>query len=199
GAFAVSAIIIGTLGAVQLASHQIAISCASVTFMVSWGLAQGGSIRISNAWGRNNWTDINNIGKSTLLSGLLYGIFTAVLFICFRNVLPRAFNGNAAVLSLSAVLMLFAAVFQISDSTQAIGAGILRGVKDVRVPTWYIAAAYWAIGIPLGCLMAFTFRLGAAGMWIGFVAGLTFSSLFLNLRFFKILKRNTDMVKVGAF
>lgn len=61
GAFAVSAIIIGTLGAVQLASHQIAISCASVAFMVSCGLSQGGSIRVSNAWGRNSWKDINNI------------------------------------------------------------------------------------------------------------------------------------------
>ncbi len=187
GAFAVSAIIIGTLGAVPLAAHQIAISCASVTFMVSWGLAQGGSIRVSNAWGRNNWTDIGNIGKSTLISGLLYGIFTAVCFVCLRNILPKAFNSNAAVLSLSAMLMLFAGIFQISDSTQAIGAGLLRGIKDVKTPTWYIAASYWAIGIPLGCLMAFTFKMGAAGMWIGFVGGLTFSSMFLNRRFFKML------------
>ncbi len=189
GAFAVSAIIIGTLGAVQLASHQIAISCASVAFMVSWGLSQGGSIRVSNAWGRNSWKDINNIGKSTLLSGLLYGIFGAISFVCLRNILPRAFTGNAAVLSLSAILMLYAAVFQISDATQAIGAGLLRGIKDVRIPTLYIATAYWVIGIPLGCLMAFTFEMGAAGMWIGFVGGLTFSSLFLNNRFFKMLRR----------
>ena len=191
GAFAVSAIIIGTLGAVPLASHQIAISCASVTFMVSWGLAQGGSIRTSNAWGRNNWRDIGNIGKSTLISGLVYGIFCAVAFVCLRNILPKAFNSNAEVLSLSAILMLYAGIFQISDSTQAIGAGLLRGIKDVQIPTLYIAAAYWAIGIPLGCLMAFTFKMGAAGMWIGFVGGLTFSSLFLNKRFFKMLGKNT--------
>ncbi len=190
GAFAVSAIIIGTLGAVQLASHQIAISCASVTFMVSWGLAQGGSIRTSNAWGRNNWKDIGNIGRSTLISGLLYGIFCAILFMCFRNILPKAFNGNAEVLSLSAILILYAGIFQISDATQAIGAGLLRGIKDVKIPTLYIAAAYWAIGIPLGCVMAFTFKMGATGMWIGFVGGLTFSSLFLNRRFFKMLNKN---------
>jgi MATE family multidrug resistance protein len=190
GAFAVSGIIIGTLGAVQLASHQIAISCASVAFMVSWGLAQGGSIRISNAWGRNNWRDISIIGRSTLLSGLLYGIVGAIIFVCFRNILPRAFNNNENVLVLSAVLMLYAAVFQISDATQAIGAGLLRGIKDVKTPTWYIAIAYWVVGIPLGCLMAFTYKMGAAGMWIGFVGGLTFSSMFLNRRFFKMLRRN---------
>jgi multidrug resistance protein, MATE family len=189
GAFAVSGILIGTLGAVQLASHQIAISCASVAFMVSWGLAQGGSIRISNAWGRNNWRDISIIGRSTLLSGLLYGIFGAIIFICFRNILPRAFNNNGAVLALSSVLMVYAAVFQISDATQAIGAGLLRGIKDVRMPTVFIAIAYWVAGIPLGCLMAFTFKMGAAGMWIGFVGGLTFSSVFLNRRFFKMLRR----------
>src|SRR5664279_3099939 len=189
GAFAISAILIGTLGAVQLAAHQIAISCASMAFMVSWGLAQGGSIRVSNAWGRNHWKDISNIGKSTLLSGLSYGVFGALFFISFRNVLPRAFSHNEAVLSLSAILMLFAAVFQISDATQAIGAGLLRGIKDVRTPTLYIAAAYWAIGIPLGCLMAFTFKMGAAGMWIGFVGGLSFSSFFLNTRFFTMLRK----------
>ncbi|MEO8415877.1 MAG: MATE family efflux transporter [Ginsengibacter sp.] len=196
GAFAVSGIIIGTLGAVQLAAHQIAISCASVAFMVSWGLAQGGSIRVSNAWGRNHWKDISNIGKSTLLSGLSYGIFGALFFISFRNVLPLAFSHNEAVLSLSAILMLFAAVFQISDATQAIGAGLLRGIKDVRTPTLYIAAAYWAIGIPLGCLMAFTFKMGAAGMWIGFVGGLSFSSFFLNMRFFSMLRKKGNGLTV---
>ena len=190
GAFAVSAILIGTLGAVQLAAHQIAIGCASMAFMVSWGLAQGGSIRTSNAWGRSNWTEISVIGKSTLLSALVYGTFCAIFFICFRNILPRAFSSNAAVLSLSAILMIYAAVFQISDATQAVGAGLSRGIKDVKVPTLYILIAYWVVGIPLGCLMAFKFKFAAAGMWIGFVGGLTFSSAFLNARFFKTLKRN---------
>ena len=186
GAFAVSGIIIGTLGAVQLASHQIAIGCASVAFMISWGLAQGGSIRVSNAWGRNNWRDISIIGRSTLLSGLLYGIFGAIIFICFRNILPRAFNTNGAVLALSSVLMVYAAVFQISDATQAIGASLLRGIKDVKIPTVYIGIAYWAVGIPLGCLMAFTFKMGAVGMWIGFLGGLLFFPVFLTRGFFKI-------------
>jgi multidrug resistance protein, MATE family len=190
GAFAVSGIIIGTLGAVQLAAHQIALSYASLAFMVSWGLAQGGSIRVSNALGRNNWKDISVIGRSTLLSGVGYGITGVIFFVLFKNLLPLAFNNDATVIAMAAVLMLYAAVFQISDATQAIAVGLLRGVKDVKVPTMYIAIAYWAIGIPVGCMMAFVFKMGAAGMWIGFVSGLTFSSLFLNYRFFKILKRN---------
>ena len=189
GAFAVSSIIIGPLGAAQLAAHQIALNCASFAFMVSWGLAQGGSIRTSNAWGRNNWNDISIIGKSTLLSGVGYGIVGLLFFVLFRNYLPLVFNNDSDVMALAAVLMLYAAIFQISDATQAIAVGLLRGIKDVKVPTMYIALAYWAIGIPVGCLMAFTFKMGAAGMWIGFVSGLTFSSLFLNKRFFKMLLR----------
>jgi MATE family multidrug resistance protein len=188
GAFAVSSIIIGTLGAIQLAAHQIAISCASLAFMVSWGLAQGGSIRVSNALGRNNWRDIHIIGKSTLVSSLIYGMFGVLFFISFRNFLPLAFNNNPTVIALASVLMLLAALFQISDASQAIAVGLLRGINDVKIPTLYIAIAYWVVGIPIGCLMAFTFKMGAAGMWIGFVSGLTFSSVFLNYRFFKLLK-----------
>ena len=127
GAFAVSGIIIGTLGAVQLAAHRIALSCASVAFMVSWGLAQGGSIRISNAMGRNNWKDIELVGKSTLLSGLAYGVFGLLFFIFLRNALPLAFNNDPHVVELASVLMIYAAVFQVSDATQAIGVGLLRG------------------------------------------------------------------------
>ena len=185
GAFAVSGIIIGTLGAVQQAAHHIALSCAAFTFMVSMGLAQGGAIRVSNAWGRNHWGDIRIIGKTTLLSGLVYGVLCAITFVCVKDVLPLAFNSDTAVVSIASVLMLFAALFQISDSTQAIGVGLLRGIKDVKVPTLYVALAYWVVGIPTGCLMAFVFDMGAAGMWVGFVAGLTFSSVFLNLRFFR--------------
>lgn len=190
GAFAVSGIIIGTLGAVQQAAHQIALSCAAFTFMVSMGLAQGGAIRTSNAWGRNNWKDITIIGKSTLLSGVCYGLFCAIFFVSVRHYLPLAFNDDATVVGIASVLMLYAAFFQLSDATQAIGVGLLRGIKDVHVPTLYVALAYWVVGIPTGCLMAFTFKMGAAGMWIGFLSGLTASSIFLNKRFFNIIKKN---------
>ncbi len=190
GAFAVSGIIIGTISAVAQAAHQIALSCAAFTFMVSMGLAQAGSIRVSNAFGRSDWPKISGIGKSTLLTALVYGSFCAIVFTLFRNELPKIFNDNGQVLQLAGLLLLFAAVFQISDSTQAIGAGLLRGIKDVRVPTLLIAVAYWVIGLPLGWLLAFRFHMGAAGMWLGLIAGLTFASLFLIGRFLKMAKRN---------
>jgi MATE family multidrug resistance protein len=188
GAFAVSGILIGTIGAVEQAAHQIALSIASLTFMVSWGLSQAGSIRTSNAYGRNDHKEIFLIGKSTLIMALIYGSFCAIVFILLRYQLPVIFNHEIHVVSMAAYLLLFAALFQISDSTQAISAGLLRGIKDVKVPTIFIAIAYWVIGIPAGCLLAFHFEMGAAGIWTGFIIGLTFSAAFLSLRFRKMTR-----------
>jgi MATE family multidrug resistance protein len=193
-AFAVSGIIIGTISAVAQAAHQIALSCASFTFMVSMGLAQAGSIRVSNAFGRRDWSKISLIGKSTLLTALGYGIFCAIGFIVLRNKLPAAFNNNADVLELAGLLLLFAAVFQISDSTQAIGAGLLRGIKDVKVPTLLIAIAYWVVGLPAGYALAFGLNMGAAGMWLGIIIGLTLASIFLIIRFLRMSAKNVTPI-----
>ncbi len=189
GAFALSGILIGMLGAVEQAAHQIALMCAAFTFMVPLGLSMGTSIRVSNAWGRKAWASIELIGKSSLLSALVYGTACALFYVSMRHYLPRAFTQDAPVIAIASALMLFAGFFQISDATQAIGVGLLRGIKDVKTPTFYIALAYWIIGIPVGCLMAFYFHMGAAGMWLGFLAGLTCSSVFLNRRFFRMIGR----------
>jgi len=76
---------------------------------------------------------------------------------------------------------------------QAVSAGLLRGIKDVKVPTLFIAVAYWAIGIPVGCVLAFHFKMGAAGIWSGFITGLTFSACFLSLRFRKMAQQKNQV------
>ncbi len=189
-AFAVSGIIIGTLGAVSQAAHQIALSCAAFTFMVSMGLSQAGSIRVSNAFGRGNWNQIRVIGETTLVTAFLYGCFCAICFAVFRWQLPEVFNENPEVIKLTALLLLFAAVFQISDATQATGAGLLRGIKDVKIPTVLVTVAYWVIGIPVGWLFAFHFKMGAAGMWLGLILGLTLASVFLGARFLRMVRQH---------
>jgi MATE family multidrug resistance protein len=189
GAFAVTGILIGTIGAVAQAAHQIALSCASFTFMVALGLSQAGSIRTSNAYGRLDWPKISLIGRSTIYTAVLYGTFCALLFVLFRFQLPQVFTKDAGVHALAAVLLLMAGIFQISDSTQAIGAGLLRGIKDVKTPTLLIGIAYWVIGIPSGYLFSHYFNMGAAGMWLGLILGLTFSSVFLQTRFFNRVKK----------
>lgn len=192
GAFAISGILIGTIDYVSQAAHQIALSCASFTFMASMGLAQAGSIRTSNAFGRNDWPKIATIGKSTLIIALMYGVFCAIGFTLLKDRLPLYFNKELPVIQMASALLLFAAIFQISDSTQAIGAGLLRGIKDVKVPTILIAIAYWVVGIPVGCLLAFTFKMGASGIWLGFITGLTLSSIFLTIRFLRLSGKVRD-------
>lgn len=188
GAFAISGILIGTMGAVAQAAHQIALGCAALTFMVSMGLSQAGSIRTSNAFGAGDRLKISLIGKSTLITGVVYGVLCAIMFILLRNVLPTMFNKNVEVIELASVLLLLAGIFQISDATQVIGAGLLRGIKDVKVPTYLVAVAYWVIGLPAGCLLAFGFDMGASGMWLGFIIGLTLAGAFLSYRFLRKMR-----------
>lgn len=195
GAFAISGILVGTIGAIEQASHQIALQCASFTFMVSLGLAQGNSIRISNAYGRKDWKHIHLIGKSTLYTGLLYGILCAVFYAVFRQQIPYIFNDNAEVVSLASLLLLYAAIFQISDATQAIAVGSLRGITDVKYPTILLTIAYWVVALPAGWLLAFRAQMSTHGIWIGLVIGLTFVSIVLNRRFFKMVNRHLTFSK----
>ena len=182
-AFSISGIMIGWLGATSQAAHQIALNLASATFMASSGLALGGSIRIANAFGRNEKMLLRSIGVSTIAGSLMYGVFCALLFILFKDHLPLLFTNNAQVATVSSALLVFAALFQISDASQAIGVGLLRGMKDVKIPTAFVAIAYWLIGIPIGYYLAFKLGMGAPGIWLGFVTGLTASSILLNTRF----------------
>lgn len=190
-AFAVSGIMIGWLGATSQAAHQIALNLATATFMAALGLSMGGSIRIANAFGRNENRLLQAIGKSTFAGGLAYGIFCALMFVLLRHHLPFLFTKNPTVAAITSSLLIIAALFQISDATQAIGVGMLRGIKDVKMPTAFVAIAYWAIGIPIGYYLAFVLKMGAAGIWLGFVTGLTASSVLLNSRF---LKRTKSMI-----
>lgn len=195
GAFAVSAILIGTLGAREQAAHQIAMSMVALTFMIAMGLSQAGSIRVSNSFGRKDLPLLRLIGKTTFVTAVVYGTVCAVLFVLLRNYIPFLFTQDTAVIEIAVSLLLFAAIFQISDSTQAISSGLLRGIKDVKIPTIYIAIAYWVVGLPVGSLLTFYFEMGASGIWIGFIVGLTISALLLSLRFKNITKSEKVLSK----
>ncbi|MFT4095173.1 MAG: MATE family efflux transporter [Niabella sp.] len=191
GAFAGSGIIIGMIGAAPQAAHQIALSCAAFAFMVSLGLSQAGSIRVSHAYGTYNWKRIAVIGRSTVTLAVIYGAVCCILFSIFRMQLPLLFNHENNVVGIAAGLLLLAAVFQIPDALQAVSAGLLRGIKDVNIPTLFVFIAYWIVGLPLGCLMAFHFGMNERGMWWGFISGLSFSAIALTLRFLKKARHHT--------
>ncbi|HLU94322.1 MAG TPA: MATE family efflux transporter [Membranihabitans sp.] len=186
GAFAVSGIIVGWFGAIQLAAHQIAISIALLTFMVSMGLSAAGSILVGNYLGRKDLSGARAIGKRTIVMGLIYGICCAVFFTLTNTTLPYIFNDEKAVIEYAAILLIFAGIFQISDAIQAISVGLLRGLYDVRIPTIFVFIAYWVIGIPLGYFLAFHRSWEAQGMWTGLVIGLSVSAILMTTRFFRI-------------
>lgn len=196
GAFAVSAILIGTIGAREQAAHQIAIAAVTMTFMVSVGLSQAGSIRVSNMLGRKDLPLLRLIGKTSLMTAVIYGTICAVAIILLRPYIPAIFTEDFEVAKIAAGLLLLAGIFQISDSTQAISSGLLRGIKDVKVPTILIGIAYWVVGLPVGSLLAFYYDMGASGIWIGFIVGLTISAILLTLRFKKIARKDSFLLKI---
>jgi len=188
-AFAVSGIMTGWLGYVQQAAHQIAISIASFTFMVSVGISAAGSIRVGYAYGKQDWKQARSVGTSTLYIAAAYGLACAIFFVIGRFQLPLLFNDEPRVVDYAAVLLFLTAVFQISDSVQAIGVGLLRGIQDVKVPTFFVLLAYWVIGIPSGYALAFWQGWEVAGIWVGLVLGLSASALLLTVRFLRLTKK----------
>ncbi len=185
GAFSFAVIMVGWLGTKQLAAHQIAINLASISFMATLGISSAGSVRVGNALGRRNVEEIRRSGFIAVLLGASFMAFCGVLFVIFRNSLPSLYINDPAVISIASDLLLIAAVFQISDGTQAVGIGILRGLTDVKAPMLITFIAYWVLALPTGYLLGFTFNLNVAGVWIGLLIGLSASALMLTLRFNK--------------
>ena len=173
----------GWLGYVQQAAHQIALNMAAITYMVSLGISSAGSIRVANARGMGSSDQVKKIGYSNFSMAAIYGLICAFLLFLGRNVLPQLFNDEFEVLKYTSGLMILAGIFQISDSTQAVGIGLLRGVQDMKVPTLIVLLAYWIVGIPIGYYLAFDLKWEVYGLWVGFIVGLSASALLLFFRF----------------
>jgi MATE family multidrug resistance protein len=189
GAFAGAALMMGSISVVSGAAHQIALSLAAITYMISTGISAAGSILTGHALGRRSASDIFLAGKSALYIILSFMVFTALVFIIFRNALPLLFTDDLIVVHLSASLLLVAAFFQLSDGAQCVGLGILRGIGDTQIPTFITLMAYWVLGLPLAWYLGFRTSLGPIGIWIGLSAGLTFSAVALNTRFFYLQQK----------
>ncbi|OGU60735.1 MAG: MATE family efflux transporter, partial [Ignavibacteria bacterium RBG_13_36_8] len=154
-AFAFAAIMIGWLGSIQLAAHQIAINLASATYMIILGISAAGTIRVGHAVGEASIPETRRAGFTALtLAASLMFIF-AVLFITMRYILPQIYINEIEVINLAADLLIVAALFQISDGLQATGAGVLRGLTDVKMPMIIILISYWIIGIPIAYTLGF--------------------------------------------
>lgn len=186
GAFVATALMMGWLGTVPLAAHQIAIGCASLAFMFPLGLSLAVSLRISRAQGEGRGDALRPIGFGALLTGLVIMVGFALAFALAGRGITAAFTPAADVAALAAQLLVVAAFFQLFDGGQVISAGALRGLHDVRVPTVITFIAYWVISLPLGYGLAFHTPLGAVGLWTGLAAGLGCAALLLGWRFHRL-------------
>ncbi|MBU0559736.1 MAG: MATE family efflux transporter [Bacteroidetes bacterium] len=183
GAFSFSAIMIGWIGAKELAAHQIAISLASITFMFILGISAAATIRVGNEVGRKDQTELRKAGFTAIIIAASIMAFFGSSFIALRNFLPTLFIDDVEVISIAASLLIVAAFFQISDGVQALGMGVLRGMTDVKVPMYIAFVAYWMIGIPLGYVLGFVFNFGVVGIWVSLSIGLSTAAILLSLRF----------------
>lgn len=183
GAFAAAALMMGWLGAPALAAHQVALSCASFTFMFPLGLSMAVSLRLSRAVGAGRRDLLRPIGfGSLLLSTALMATF-ATIFALAGGTLARGFSTDPVVTTLAARLLLVAAIFQLFDGGQVVAAGALRGLTDVKVPTLITFTAYWLLALPAGYFLAFHTGMGPTGVWAGLAAGLACAAIMLWLRF----------------
>ncbi|RZJ91282.1 MAG: MATE family efflux transporter [Chryseobacterium sp.] len=182
-AFSGAAILIGTIGAVEQAAHQISISLASMTYMIASGVASAATIKTGNNFGKKSFDDLRKSAIASYHVILLFMSCTAIIFIVAHTIMPFIYTDDAKVVAIAGQLLVIAGFFQLFDGTQVVGLGVLRGIGDVNMPTFITFLAYWVVGIPVGYLLGFTFGLGVYGIWYGLTFGLLTASILLFLRF----------------
>jgi MATE family multidrug resistance protein len=188
----------GVLGKNPQAANQIALNLSSMTFMIAIGLSVTAMIRVGNQKGLQNFKELRRIAYSIFLLVVVLDIVFALIFFIFNTQLPRVYvdehdvmnmADNTEVISIAAKLLLVAAVFQISDGIQVVVLGALRGLQDVKIPTFITFIAYWIIGFPISYFLGKESVLGSVGIWIGLLAGLTASAIMLYIRFNYLTKK----------
>ncbi|NDW10243.1 MATE family efflux transporter [Dysgonomonas sp. 520] len=181
-AFALTSIMMGWIGTVQIAANQIAMTISNCAFMIIIGLGSATTIRISHSYGRNDAPELKKAANASYHMGLMWNTFTAIMFIVFREQIARIFTDDPEVIRIASQLLIFVAAFQFSDGLQSISVGILRGIQDVKPIATIAFFSYIVINLPTGYLCAFIFNWGAGGLWVGFIFGLSIAAILLMRR-----------------
>jgi MATE family multidrug resistance protein len=189
GLFVAVALVIGTLGTDVVAGHQVAINVASVTFMVPLGLALATTVRVGHAVGRGDAQGVRDAGLVGIVLTLCTQFVSSSLMLLLPQRIAALYTADAGVIALAAQLLVLAGLFQFSDGIQVAANGALRGLKDTRIPMFITLFAYWGVGMPVGWWLAFPHGLGARGMWMGLIAGLSMAALLLSRRFWRLARR----------
>ncbi|WP_291402269.1 MATE family efflux transporter [Daejeonella sp.] len=188
-AFSGAAVLIGTIGAVDQAAHQVAINLASMTYMMAGGISAAATIKTGNNFGKEDYLNLRLSAISSYHIVLVFMAIAALLFAGLNQYLPLIYTSDKAVINIAAQLLIIAGLFQLFDGTQVVGLGILRGLGDVNIPTFITFVAYWIIGIPVGYFLGIYLEMGANGIWYGLTLGLLVSAALLFARFHYFSKK----------
>jgi MATE family multidrug resistance protein len=197
GAFSVAIIMMGWISETALAAHQIAINIASTTFMMATGFSFAGGIRIGEAWGKRSIKGIKLAGFSAYFLVFLFMSLCSVLILTFDHFLLELYIDDLEVIKIALPLLAIAAFFQLSDGIQVVGLGVLRGLADIKLPTLITFVAYWVVALPMGYILGFVLGLKSIGIWLGLLAGLSVSAVFLYFRFRKLSKPHALRARFG--
>jgi MATE family multidrug resistance protein len=198
GVFALVGFLAGRLGAADVGAHQIAISCASVSFTVAIGIGNAGGVRVGWAVGAGDRVAARRAGLVAFGAGAAFMSLAALTFLLFPHALARLFTDAPEVLATAGPLLVVAAVFQVSDGVQGVGAGVLRGAGDTRFTFAANMVGHWVVGLPLALGLGLAAGLGVVGLWWGLAAGLSAVAIALLGRFLRISAREMRRVEEQA-
>lgn len=188
GIFTLVTVLMARISARATAAHQIALGLASLSFMGALGVAQATSVRVGRYVGEGSRVDARRAGHTGIALGVGYMAAWALVFAAAPRLLARIFSNDPAVLDAAVPLVRLAALFQLGDGAQVVGAGALRGAGDTRWPLLANLVAHWAIAFPIAWTLGFTLHWGAVGLWCGLVAGLWSIGLALVFRFGRLTR-----------
>ena len=187
--FSISGVMIGWLGTVPLAAHQVVASISTLGFMLYYGVGSAVSIRVSNFFGRG---DIAGVRRATLAGTHLLGLLAisvSVFFLLVREHIGWLYTSSEEVVNLVAVLMVILVFYQFGDSLQIIFANALRGVADVTSMAVISFIGYFVIALPVSCICGFVLDWGIEGIWVGYPVGLTLTGGMMCWRFYHFLRK----------
>ncbi len=197
-AFSLSAIMVGWLGEVDLASHQIAMSMSSFSFMIALGIGAAATIRVSHQYGYGDYKSMRIAGFASIHLSVALMALCGVAYILFRNYIPIIYTQDPLVREMAATLLIMAALFQVFDAMQLASLACLRALADVRIPLMLSLISYYLVSLPMGYFFGFTLNMGTVGVWIGLLSGLAFAGTLFLYRFSSlsknlILKQNENI------
>ena len=187
--FAASFVIIGWISKEALAAHQVANQIADMTFMIALGVGAATTIRVSHQLGEKNIVGVRMASNASIHLVLVINTIGAALMIGLRHYIPMLFTEDQEVIAIASNLIVIAGLFQYADGLQAVGAAMLRGITDVKVPMLIAFVAYILVGLSVGLVCAFPMGMGAAGIWIGFIFGLSLAAICFHIRFRRLMRK----------